>query len=75
MSETSFSQPSGVYFALNQFLNTDFFREYNELRENDAARVIQKKMMHWLWAPYTRDGKFGLMVARGMKECGVEFPS
>jgi len=45
MSETSFSQPSGVYFALNQFLNTDFFREYNELRERAERSVRDFKMV------------------------------
>ena len=45
MSETSFSQPSGVYFALNQFLNTDFFREYNELRERAERSVRDFKMI------------------------------
>ncbi len=45
MSETSFSQPSGVYFALNQFLNTDFFREYNELRDRAERSVRDFKMI------------------------------
>ena len=39
-----------------------------------SAKIIQKKMMHWLWSPYTKDGRIGLMAARGMRECGIEFP-
>jgi len=29
-----------------------------------AARVIQNKMKTWLWAPFTRDGKMGLMPSK-----------
>lgn len=39
------AQPSGVYFALNQFLNTPFFREYNELRERAEKSVRDFKML------------------------------
>lgn len=39
------AQPSGVYFALNQFLNTEFFKEYNELRERAEKSVREFKMM------------------------------
>lgn len=39
-----------------------------------AARVIQKRMKHWLWTPYTRDGKVGLMPARiGRELCDSGF--
>jgi ankyrin repeat protein len=33
-----------------------------------AATVIQRAMHDWLWAPYTKDGKIGLMPARMMRE-------
>jgi hypothetical protein len=39
------SQPSGVYFALNQFLNTPFFHEYNEVRERAEKSVRDFKML------------------------------
>ena len=39
------AQPSGVYFALNQFLNTPFFQEYNELRERAERSVRDFKML------------------------------
>jgi uncharacterized protein len=31
---------------------------------HEAAQTIQRKMKHWLWSPYTRDGKVGLMPAK-----------
>lgn len=41
-----------------------------------AARVIQKRMMIWLYKLYTKDGKIGLMPMRYMKELGIrDIPS
>jgi hypothetical protein len=52
--------------------NTFNFDKKQEKLKNDAARLIQRKMMDWLYKPYCKDKSIGLMVARGMRECGIE---
>ena len=39
------AQPTGPYFAINQFVNTQFFREYSELRERSEKSVRDFKML------------------------------
>lgn len=35
----AYAQPSGTYFALNQFLGTDFFKQYNEMKNRAEQSV------------------------------------
>ena len=61
--------------SLNEFKkHPRLLKKKQKELEEKSARIIQKKMMHWLWSPYTKDGKIGLMPARGMRECGIPFP-
>jgi len=63
------------YISMNEFKkHPRLIKKKQKELEEKSARVIQKKMMHWLWSPYTKDGKIGLMPARGMRECGIPFP-
>jgi hypothetical protein len=45
-----------------------------ELKRYLAARNIQRKMMIWLYSPYTKDGKMGLIPARNIKEINKLYP-
>jgi hypothetical protein len=45
-----------------------------KLKRYLAARKIQRKMMSWLYSPYTKDGKMGLIPARNIKEINKLYP-
>lgn len=45
-----------------------------ELKRYLAARKIQRKMMIWLYSPYTKDGKMGLILARNIREINILYP-
>ncbi len=38
-------------------------------RRNKAAKIIQKGCDHWLSKPITKDGKLGIKLRIGLKEC------
>jgi len=45
-----------------------------ELKRYLAARKVQRKMIHWLYSPYTKDGKMGLIPARNIREINRLYP-
>jgi len=45
IANSIFSQPSSTYIALNQFLNTDFFKEYQNLQQRAEKAVRDFKVI------------------------------
>ena len=65
------------YCMLSQIFKCDLDLKHKmivELKKYLAARKIQRKMMIWLYSPYTKDGKMGLIPARNIREINRMYP-
>ena len=65
------------YCMLSRIFNCDLYLKdimILELKRYLAARKIQRKMMYWLYSPYTKDGKMGLIPARNIREINRLYP-
>lgn len=52
-------------------MENTIFPKYWPWISNPAAMIIQKKVLEWIYKPYTRDGKLGPMVAKEIKKLGL----
>jgi hypothetical protein len=65
------------YCMLSEIFKCDIDLKHKmivELKRYLAARKIQRKMMIWLYSPYTKDGKMGLIPARNIREINTMYP-
>jgi hypothetical protein len=65
------------YCMLSQVFKCDLYLKDKmilELKRYLAARKIQRRMMTWLYNPYTKDGKMGLIPARNIREINRLYP-